>query len=261
MGVLPAAALTSVAALLAILLVLAPRWRAYSPWRLLGLAGILGVLFAGGVVVSVKIGGGSNLHNLDAYLLLLLVTTSGICFGNFQGDHIPPSRLKAPRMAVLAGMTVLIPIYFAISAGGPLTTRDNQGAQDALATLRDRVGLAAQAGEILFISERHLLTFQEIEGVELVPDYEKVFLMEMSMAGSRPYLDAFEDDLRGQRFALIVSEPLYIQYQGRTRQFGEENDAWVRSVSEPVMCYYDSVLALPEYGLELFEPAAELSCP
>ena len=34
---------------------------------------ILLIFFAGGIVVSVKIGGGSNLHNMDAFLVFLLV--------------------------------------------------------------------------------------------------------------------------------------------------------------------------------------------
>ena len=39
------------------------------------------VLFAGGLVVSMKIGGGVDIHNLDAYLSLLLIVTVylGIC--------------------------------------------------------------------------------------------------------------------------------------------------------------------------------------
>src|SRR5688572_16916014 len=37
-------------------------------------------------------------------------------------------------------------------------------------------------GEVLFISQRQLLTFGEIEGVDLVPENELVFLMEMAMS-------------------------------------------------------------------------------
>jgi hypothetical protein len=101
----------------------------------------------------------------------------------------------------------------------------------------------------------------EFDQVGHVPEFEKVFLMEMAMASHQPYLQAFRGDLQSRRFTLIVSEPLRINYQGRDRQFGEENDAWVRGVSEPVLCYYIPTLALEEYGIQLYAPAAEDLCP
>jgi hypothetical protein len=41
--------------------------------RKLGFLAILMVLFLGGLVVSVKIGGGSNLHNFDAFLIMVVI--------------------------------------------------------------------------------------------------------------------------------------------------------------------------------------------
>ena len=77
-------------------------------------------------------------------------------------------------------------------------------AEQELATLRTMVEQAAgKGGEILFISQRQLLTFKQITGVPLVEPYENVFLMEMAMAGNPEYLGRFHDDLKNHRFALI----------------------------------------------------------
>ncbi len=69
-----------------------PVWRLVHPIRWIGLFTILLVLFAGGLVVSVKIGGGSNLHNMDAYLSLLLVAVSWIAFNKLRLDQPLPEE-------------------------------------------------------------------------------------------------------------------------------------------------------------------------
>ena len=51
--------------------------------------------------------------------------------------------------------------------------------------------LQDQPGDVLFISDRQLITFGELTGVRMVPDYEKVFLMEMAMGNNQPYLQGF----------------------------------------------------------------------
>jgi hypothetical protein len=261
LGVLKAALVATVPGVVVILLNLLPGWRRWHPIRLLGLAAILGVLFAGGVVVSVKIGGGSNLHNLDAFLLLLLVIGTYIHFGRFHPDsgEAEPERPGWLSLGLGAafGLAALVPLYFTLTMGGAWQSRDAAGAYQAIEAVRGEAEEAAAGGrQVLFISERHLLTFGEIR-VPLVEEYEKVFLMEMAMAGSQPYLEAFQQDLQSHRFALIVSEPLYIQYQGRTVQFGEENDAWVRAVAEPLLCYYKTALSLAEFNLQVLIPAEE----
>jgi hypothetical protein len=90
--------------------------------------------------------------------------------------------------------------------------------------------------------------------VPLVPEDELVFLMEMAMSNNSAYLDVFHNDLREQRFSVIVSEPLKVNYQGRSHSFGEENDAWVKNVSEPVLCYYQPAIQLESIGVVLYTP-------
>jgi len=246
-------------------------WREYHIIRLVGLAGILFVLFVGGVVVSVKIGGGSNLHNLDAYLILLLVIACYIYFYRFIPDYSvqkeeyllvgsasSTNKLAPTVEVVLIALALVFPLYFALSAGGAIPHRDFQAARDALQTLNSATQQAVnQGGEVLFISQRHLLTFDYIHDVPLVPEDELVFLMEMAMSDNSSYLDAFHNDLRNQRFALIVSEPLTTQYQGKSHSFGEENDAWVERVSEPILCYYEPTTQVEAAGVILYTPRAD----
>jgi hypothetical protein len=273
LGILPSAILVSLPLVALMGLHLLQNGRRYHPLRLLGLAAILFMFFAGGVVVSVKIGGGSNLHNLDAYLVLLLVVGSLITLGQFTPDspssptplpggegskhptHYPSGRiLSASTIHSLLSTALLLPIAFAVASGSPLPQRDFAAAQADLQTLRQAVEQTVQqGGEALFINQRHLLTFGYVDA-PLAPDYELVFLMEMAMASNAPYLDAFHADLRSQRFALIVAEPLNVQYQGRAHSFGEENDAWVRQVSEPLLCDYQLLLELETAGVALYVP-------
>jgi hypothetical protein len=268
MGILPSAIFVSLPLIGLIVLRLFNHWREYHLVRLLGLAAILFVLFAGGIIVSVKIGGGSNLHNLDAYLALLLVVSSYIYFARFQPDRPAtevdtslagesPSSQKHLRTVemILVDAAMVFPLYFTLSTSGALPARNFIAAQNALQTIDSITQQAVkQGGEVLFINQRHLLTFDYIKNIPLVPENELVFLMEMAMSRNSAYLDAFHKDLIDQRFSVIVSEPLNINYQGKSHSFGEENDAWVENVSQPVLCYYQPAIELDSVGVVLYTP-------
>lgn len=217
-----------------------------------GLAAILGVLFLGGLVVSIKIGGGSNLHNMDAFLVLLVVV--GIYFERLPGE---PSTGWA-RKALVAGriLALVIPAAFAIGERGPAgALLDRSAAQAGVQTIVEAAEFTAHAGgEVLFLSNRHLLTFGQIQGVQLVPEYERVFLMEAAMARDPQMLGQLEQDLRLQRFALIVSEPLSKQLKGAGEDFGAENDVWVQGVTRPILCYYEPVKTLRPVQVQLLAP-------
>lgn len=267
LGILPSIGLVS----LPPLSLLALRLYAHRPllrpadWlRLAGLAAALFVLFGGGVIVSLKIGGGSNLHNLDAFLTLLLVVSSWIYFGAFRWQTPSPQDKTSPHFLLAAA--VAVPVLFVVFSVGPPPPRDLPAAQTALQTLRSTLAQTLEDGgdnldgQVLFITQRHLLTFGEIEFIPLVPDYELVFLMEMAMAGNQAYLQNFHADLQNQRYAMIVSEPLATTLQGRNHAFGEENDAWVQQVSLPILCYYEPTFSLDAYNIQIFTPRKN-PCP
>ena len=260
-----------------------PVWKCYHPVRLVGLAAALLILFVGGLVVSVKIGGGSNLHNLDAFSILSLTMAATITFGKAIPDRLdsrsrpgeiqevldvlnPKGRLE--RVATC--LAVLIVTLFTVLARGPAEPLPPADLTDkGLAALVRRVEEVGQnGGEVLFIANRHLLTFDYVKGIRLIPEYERVFLMEMAIArrtgfeDAQDYLDRFHSDIRDHRFDLILTEPLYLQEQGQRDLFGEENDAWVKQVSEYVLCYYQEDKLARLIRVQFFVPNPEAAaCP
>jgi hypothetical protein len=244
-------------------LIILARWlpnaRRFHPIRVIGLVGILAALLAGGIVVSVKIGGGSNLHNVDAYLVLLLVT--GAAF--YTRQVLPEESPGSPNLTLrargelwpLVFFLILFPLRDVTMLGGALPVRDVQTASTDLETLRAAVEQAASlGGEVLFIDQRHLLAMHMVEDVPLVEEYEVVFLMEMVMGNNQPYLEKFYTDLRQGRFAYIVNGTPRIHYQDETVAFWEENNLWVDRVTVPLLCYYEIGRELPDSGLSLMVP-------
>jgi hypothetical protein len=126
---------------------------------------------------------------------------------------------------------------------------------DSLIKMQKNINRAlVDGGEILFISERQLLSFDSIQNVKLIPEYEKVFLMEMVMAGNRTYLDVFEQEIQSQRFDLIITDPLFDRYKEPGENWAEENNVWVEAVSVPILCHYWRKVTFPESGVQILAP-------
>jgi hypothetical protein len=85
-------------------------------------------------------------------------------------------------------------------------------------------------------------------------EYDLIELMDHAMAGSGSVLENFYEDLHKQRFELIVSDPVSIVWKGRKYSFGEENDAWVRNVSVPLLEWYQPVHKFDDVGVWLLAP-------
>ncbi len=256
LGILLSILLVSLPLVLVILGHLRANPHLYHWLRLLGIASILFILFAGGLVVSVKIGGGSNLHNMDAFLALLLVVASYFLFDLVAAEVpvSPPGSAYQPSNILLA-WGLLMPVLMVLQAPMAYQLPGKAEVSEALETIQETVNQATRdGGEVLFISERQLMMFDQITNVELVPDYEKVFLMEMAMANNRNYLETFYQLLKNHRFALIVSEPIKVNFQDRTDSFGEENNAWVERVSRQILCYYEPAETLKSVRTQLLVP-------
>lgn len=269
-GVLPAALLYALPLGLALFLYVAPRWRSFHFLRWSSLLAMLAILFTGGLIVSVKIGGGKGLHNLDAFWVLLLLVAGYVMMGKFapdRGAELPDAARNTVsfdgrwwRMTI--GLGLVLPLGFALASGGVMPTQNAADTQIALTVLRNELTPKAEAGgEILFISQRQLLTFNDLPGVRLVPEHETVFLMEMAMGNNQAYLQRFHQYLRDQRFALIIANPQNTTLQGRTHVFGEENDAWVKGVAVPLLCSYIPEVRLPEVNLIIYAPRPNADCP
>ncbi|MCK4724799.1 MAG: hypothetical protein KAT29_03310, partial [Anaerolineales bacterium] len=106
--------------------------------------------------------------------------------------------------------------------------------------------------------QRQLLTFGYIQDIELIPDYEKKYIMDQAMAGNEEFFKGFYRDLADKRFALIVSEVLFTKEQDRTYAFSEENNAWVEWVSRPLLCYYRPLRTIKQVKIQILEPNDEI---
>ena len=261
-GVLPAALIASLPMWTAMLAVLRRQRGALHPLRLVLIFAALLVLFVGGLVVSMKIGGGVDIHNLDAYLGLLLIVTAYLVFARYvpeTGNPANPVKLHWSLLSLL----VVVPAWFALQGSIAFRTYDPVRTDAVLAKLQAQVDeVNAQGGEILFITQRHLVSMHMLDNVEMVPEYEREELMEMAMGDNEDYLQIFRADMERQRFAAIIVDPLAYRLLGKNYVFGEENNAWVRRVMKHILCNYQEEAVFPSDQIAVYVPQVdEKQCP
>jgi hypothetical protein len=257
MGILPGILLVSAPLFLAMFQLMRGRMNALHPLRWLALLAMLSVLFVGGVVVSTKIGGGGDLHNMDAYLVALSLLTVLVWAGQVCPEHSrrasPENEAQPMNGRVGWGVVfaaLLIPLGFAVRNIGFYPSFDQAIAENDIQLIQEAV---ANGGEVLFITERQLITFDMVTGVTLVPEYEQSELMEMAMSRNRSYLEQFYTDMQTRRFTLIIAEDQKFTEQ-KKGAFVEENVAWVRFVGAPLLCNYKPAVSLESNNLQVFEP-------
>ena len=252
-GILPDLLLLTGPVILALIMSVRSWKMAIHPLRQLGIFGSLMVLLGGGLVVSVKIGGGSDLHNLDAFLILLMIVAGYFLFGNYS----PDTRVEKPsvlRNAWVLSLLLLTPVWMIIRVNTNVFVWNKASTDKTLNLIRLTVGdISGKGGEVLFISQRQLLALQMVN-TSLVPDYEQDFLMEMVMSHNQAYLDRFQQDLRAQRFGAIVLDAQNEHFYGKSRAFGEENDLWVEEVTIPLLCYYEVPPAFTDLPIVVYTP-------
>lgn len=229
--------------------------RNYFQWiRTFGLAGILILFGLGGIVVSVKIGGGGDLHNLDAFLVFWVVIAMFIILNRFRFEtdiqqNPPPLNFGFVLFAVI------VPIALVFQQKANWNFRNVNLQYNDVFQLQQAMDIIDEyPGDVLFISERQLLTFRIIQNVKLIPDYEKVFLMEMVMSNNQPYLEEFHRKLANHEFSAIVSDSVSTKTQDIKDSFWIENNLWVDKVVYPLLDYYEPVYSLQENTIVLLIP-------
>ena len=222
--------------------------------RLFGTFAILSVLLLGGLTVSAKIGGGADLHNMDAYLLALGVW-AGTLFLKRTANENPNSDAAYSIPAEWIAIALIIPVWLSLQSMNPMPQYDLQHAETSLEIVRDAVSkTAAQKSEVLFLNQRHLLTFGMVDNIDLVPEYEVITLMEMAISNNTAYLDQFHNDLLNQRFGLIVASTQYLGFKKEREAFAEENNAWIKNISEYLVCTYEAQTDITKENIVLFVP-------
>jgi hypothetical protein len=138
---------------------------------------------------------------------------------------------------------VLIPVWMAAQSLVLWPDRNFNVADIVVDAIRYRANKTTQqSGEVLFIAERQLLTFDKVKNVPLVEEYERDFLTEMVMSNNEKYLDQFYQDLRRHRFALIIAETQGYYLSKKDSTFYEENNLWVNAISAPLLCEYKQIM-------------------
>jgi hypothetical protein len=268
--------------ILLLYLVFSNRWQ-LNIWQKLVIFGPLSAFLVVGLIVSAKIGGGGDLHNMDMFLIGLMFT--GVVAWDkvgkswFREISSSPAWIKLtlvlffalPGLFALRGIRSFefaeqsswVAILLDLPAENPVDMIPaDKDINKTLKTIQEEVDIAtAQGGEVLFIDQRQLLTFGYITDVPFVPEYEKKVLMNNALGSRQAYFQNFYDDLAAKRFALIISEPLRISVQDSTDRFGEENNAWVTWVSNPLLCFYDIKTTLRKVNVQLLVPKdREIDC-
>jgi hypothetical protein len=226
--------------------------------RKIAIAGVLIGFFAIGLVISTKIGGGGDLHNLDMFLVTLLVVTvlwlTSLDLSTVQ-MRWPVWTLPLACFLVFWVVYPFTPLHPGSDHHQRLALANQDKVSEAFSVVNKEVQKYAQSGPVLFMDHRQLLTFGYLPAVPFVPEYEKKYMMDQAMANNANYFEAYYHDLAKKRFALIVTEPL----RTKTREelggpFSEENDAWVLWVSNPTLCFYEPLYRSTEVNIELLVP-------
>ena len=222
-------------------------------WQHLAIYGSCLTFLVVGLIASVKVGGGSNLHNLDMLFINLLLLT-GIFWKQRGAEWLADFRHHTWLVKVLLVFSVVYPLYPTLFTALPYNLPSKQEQKDTLAYIQKSVNEAKNIGEVLFIDQRQLLTFGYLKDVTLVPDYEKKYLMDRAMSGDASYFAKFYSDIKSKRFSLIINEPSFIEYQSEDYYFGTENDIWVEWVAKPLSCYYRPLKTFKNVKVEILIP-------
>jgi len=229
-------------------------WRMYS-WALVVNLGILAMFFVIGMVASIKIGGGDNLHNLDMFLVGVIVFSVTLWRQGVVTRLLQSNWDVIERLALI--LLLIVPVAFALPAPARNIPLERKWKR-ALMSVQAYVRQANQRGEpVLFMDHRLLLTFGSVDAVPLIPEYEKKYMMDQAMAGNTVYFSRYYRDLADHRFGLIITEPLDVRYEDESAD-ALENNVWVRWVAIPTRCYYSPVETFRAVRLQILVPRQKM---
>jgi hypothetical protein len=222
-------------------------------WQQLATIGSCLAFLMVGLIASIKVGGGSNLHNLDM-LFINFLFLAGIAWQSGGREWLLKFNPQKPVVYLSLLFMVIYPLFPTITSAYPFDPPSKNDQRNVLAFIQKSVSEAKNIGEVLFIDQRQLLTFGEVKGVALVPEYEKKFIMDRAMSGDEALFIKFYQDLQNHRFSLIINEPAYIEHQFEDASFGTENDVWVEWIAKPTLCYYRILQTYKNPSVELLIP-------
>jgi hypothetical protein len=238
------------------------RYRQNLNWiRLVLLIVFLGIFFAGSTVVSIRAGGGYDLHNYDSFLLLLFITG---CFFGMDMEYLDMAGGIGKPALTNHGILILImfiPVLVAIPKTDTSTYRTTAQSEQALLEINNVLHKSNESNAdhpVLFIDQRQLLVFNMVNDENIYIPYEKIELMEMAMARNGEYRKQVQSDLEDHKFSLIVSDILVPWAKpfdpNLFDQDWYENNVWVDFVAIPVLDYYTPIYINKSFGIAIYAP-------
>jgi hypothetical protein len=227
--------------------------------RWLAIAGMLSVFFAGSTIVSLRAGGGYDLHNYDSLLLLLLISACFLGLRAVSVDQaVPQEKAVFSNYGVLFCL-LAFSILFSYHPVQPIPASNTDQSAATIQQITRLIQQNAQAGHpVLFIDDRQLLVYGMIPGMQIYIPYDKIELEEMAMARNPAYRQQFATDIKNQKYSLIVSEVLPTwEKPFNKNQFDRdwyENNVWVDVVSTPVLAYYTPIYTNEDLGFAVYAP-------
>ena len=271
--------------LIAILVYLARtgRWR-LNLWQTLAIVLPLLAFLVVGLIVSVKIGGGGDLHNMDMFIIGLMFAAA-IAWRNGAFQWIDEIHAAPAWVQLMMVALIVIPGYKPLIQMTPITINEDittvarladivedplpnplpdtlpsePDTTKALEDLRREVAKGSERGQVLFMDQRQLLTFGYIRDIPLVAEYDKKVLINEAMSANAQYFAGFYQDLADKRFSLIITSPVNRRLDKTEGHFGEENNAWVKWVTTPLLCYYEPLDRLKRVDIDLLVPRQDIS--
>ena len=151
LGILPGIILLSLPLWLGLWFALRGRLAGLHPVRVICLALILLVLFVGCLAVSVKIGGGADLHDMDAYEVLLMVITVYFFAGRVQPELGRAEWGLIPWPVLV--LALLMPFVFPLDYVGPWAAYNPHQSQTDIKALQAAIApVTAQGGHRFSLS-------------------------------------------------------------------------------------------------------------
>jgi hypothetical protein len=199
---------------------------------------------------------------MDAYLSLLLIVFAYLIFARYRTESGGIAQPVALHWLVIV-LLLINPVWSFIQFTVGWGSYDSARTQSVMTALQEYIDQTnAQGGEILFITQRHLISMHMLTGVTLIPEYEREDLMEIAMANNVQALSKLQADMENQRFALIVVDPLNYNIISRRRGFAEENNVWVTRIMKHILCNYREEAIFPSDDIALYVPQdGERQCP
>ena len=220
--------------------------RNWSNSRKIAIVGIIAVFLLGGLIVSVKIGGGADLHNMDIYLMLIAVLFIFLYFGKEKAgkeiDFLLQTRYKHLWIFLL-----YVPVIYISANVPPLPELDYQTAADTIQTMQEEVNFYNDQGEdVLLATQHHLYTFDIISDVIQDPFYEKTLMMEVAISENKSLIQKYRNDMEEGKYPVIISDALFPGHKNRYESsFAEEQYYYAEYIADTIRKHYQEVMNLP----------------